>query len=159
MESKARLFGHPIHQALIVFPLGLLSTAVMFDGVTLITGETRWTAMAFYLIGAGLLFGLGAALFGWLDYTAIPQGTRAKSVGLRHGFGNVVVLLLFGMSWYFRRPNPSEPSLAAFILSGAAFALALITAWLGGELVTRMGIGVSPNANPNAPSSLLHDRF
>ena len=26
MESRARLFGHPIHQMLIVFPLGLLAT-------------------------------------------------------------------------------------------------------------------------------------
>ncbi len=29
MESKARLLGHSIHQMLIVFPLGLLATAVV----------------------------------------------------------------------------------------------------------------------------------
>ena len=28
MESRALLFGHPIHQMLIVFPLGLLATAL-----------------------------------------------------------------------------------------------------------------------------------
>ncbi len=26
MESRAKLFGHPVHQMLIVFPLGLLAT-------------------------------------------------------------------------------------------------------------------------------------
>ena len=31
MESRAKLLGHPIHQMLIVFPLGLLATAVLFD--------------------------------------------------------------------------------------------------------------------------------
>ena len=31
MESRAKLFGHPIHQMLIPFPLGLLGTAVLFD--------------------------------------------------------------------------------------------------------------------------------
>ena len=31
MQAKARLFGHPIHQMLIVFPLGLLATSVFFD--------------------------------------------------------------------------------------------------------------------------------
>ena len=31
MEARAKLLGHPIHQMLIVFPLGLLATAVIFD--------------------------------------------------------------------------------------------------------------------------------
>jgi hypothetical protein len=31
MESRAQLLGHPIHQMLIVFPLGLLAMAVVFD--------------------------------------------------------------------------------------------------------------------------------
>lgn len=31
MESKAKLFGHPLHPLLIVFPLGLLVTASFFD--------------------------------------------------------------------------------------------------------------------------------
>ena len=34
--------------------------------------------------------------------------------------------------------------------------LALVTAWLGGELVDRLGIGVSEGANVDAPSSLRH---
>ena len=29
MESKAKMPGHPIHQTLIVFPLGMLATAVI----------------------------------------------------------------------------------------------------------------------------------
>jgi uncharacterized membrane protein len=31
MEAKAKLFGHSIHQMLIVFPLGLLATSFIFD--------------------------------------------------------------------------------------------------------------------------------
>jgi uncharacterized membrane protein len=31
MESKAKLLGHAIHPMLIVFPLGLLVTSVVFD--------------------------------------------------------------------------------------------------------------------------------
>jgi uncharacterized membrane protein len=33
VESKATLFGHSIHQMLIPFPLGLLSTAAIFDAI------------------------------------------------------------------------------------------------------------------------------
>jgi hypothetical protein len=32
--------------------------------------------------------------------------------------------------------------------------LAIISGWLGGELVERMGMGVYDDANPDAPSSL-----
>jgi len=38
MESKAKIMGHPIHPILIPFPLGLLSTSVVFDVVYLLTG-------------------------------------------------------------------------------------------------------------------------
>jgi len=31
MRAKARLLGHPIHPMLIVFPLGLLTMAAIFD--------------------------------------------------------------------------------------------------------------------------------
>ena len=40
MQSRAKLLGHPIHPMLIVFPLGLLATAVAFDIVGLAL-ETR----------------------------------------------------------------------------------------------------------------------
>ena len=33
MESRVKLAGHPVHPMLIVFPLGLLTTAVVFDSI------------------------------------------------------------------------------------------------------------------------------
>ena len=66
MESRAKLFGHAIHPILIVYPLGLLSTAVVFDIIYLVTGDTRWTTVSFWMIAAGLIGGLLAALFGLL---------------------------------------------------------------------------------------------
>jgi uncharacterized membrane protein len=47
MESRAKLFGPPIHQMVIVFPLGLLATAQVFEGVQLITGIGFWSALAY----------------------------------------------------------------------------------------------------------------
>ena len=92
MESRAKLFGHAIHPILIVFPLGLLSTAVIFDVIYLVTGAEQWSLVAFWLIAAGIIGGLIAAIPGWIDWFAIPSNTRAKSVGLLHGVGNVIVL-------------------------------------------------------------------
>src|SRR2546423_14114151 len=91
MESRAKFLGHPIHQQLIVFPLGLLGMAVIFDLITFATKNTRWTEVAFYMIGAGILTALLSAIFGLVDWMAIPRNTRAKRVGMVHGVGNVLV--------------------------------------------------------------------
>jgi uncharacterized membrane protein len=154
MESRAKLAGHPIHQMLIVFPLGLLGMAVIFDIIYLVSKNSRWTEVAYYNIGAGIISGLLAAVFGFVDWYAIPQGTRAKRIGLLHGVGNVVVVALFAFSWLLRRPSPATPPEGAVVLGLIGLLLALITGWLGGELVDRLGVGVHNDAHLDAPSSL-----
>ncbi len=109
MQSKARLLGHPIHQMLIVFPLGLLATAVIFDVIALVRVNSFCFEMSYWMIVAGILSGLLSAIFGTIDWLAIPSGTRANRIGLWHGGGNVIVLVLFAVSWYFRRPAPADP--------------------------------------------------
>jgi uncharacterized membrane protein len=154
MESKARLFGHPVHQMLIVFPLGLLTTAIIFDVIHLATGTPLWSIISYWMIAAGIIGGLVAAVFGATDWWGIPSGTRAYRLGLLHGLGNVCVVALFAVSWWLRRPDPGNPSIAAIVLMLLGGALSLVTGWLGGELVDRLGVGVSDGANLDAPSSL-----
>jgi uncharacterized membrane protein len=158
MESKAKFLGHPVHQMLIVFPLGLLATAVVFDLIHLVTDNPAWSGVSRYLIAAGLIGGLLAAPFGFIDWRAIPDNTRAKSIGLAHGAGNLVVVLLFFVSWLFRRDAPETPTALALLFSFAGAGLALVTAWLGGELVVRLGVGVYDDANLNASNSLTHKK-
>ena len=154
MESRAKLLGHPIHQMLIVFPLGLLAMAVIFDVVALALSEGYWSEIAYWMIASGVITGLLAAPFGLIDWLAIPSGTRAKRIGAIHGVGNVVVVLLFAGSWLLRTDAPGSPGGLALALSFAGGGLALITGWLGGELVDRLAVGVDEGANLNAPSSL-----
>lgn len=154
MESRVRLLGHPVHQQLIAFPLGLLATALFFDLVYLVGDNGTMAFVSYCLISVGLLTGLVAAPFGTIDWLAIPAGTRAKRVGLLHGLGNLVMLGLFLGSWLLRHGTPEQPPAVAFVLSFAAGGLALVTAWLGGELVSRLGVGVSDGAGLDAASSL-----
>ena len=154
MESKAKLLGHPIHPILIVFPLGLLATAVVFDIVGLSTAKASWFVISFWMIAAGIIGGLLAAIFGLIDWWAIPAGTRARAIGLWHGAGNAIVILLFISSWVLRRPEGSQPRVSALVLSFVGVVIALMTGWLGGELVDRLGVGVDDGASLNAPSSL-----
>jgi uncharacterized membrane protein len=142
MPSRAKLFGHPIHPVLIVFPLGLFAMAVIFDIIQLVTGNPNLSVAAYYMIAAGIISGLVAALFGLIDWTGIAPQSRARSIGLWHGLGNVVVVLLFAISWWLRKPNPAAPTGGALTASYIGVLLGLFTGWLGGELVFRHGIGV-----------------
>jgi uncharacterized membrane protein len=154
MESRIKIAGHPLHPILIVFPLGLLATAVAFDIAALVSGDNGWFNISFWIMAAGILGGLLAALPGLVDWVAIPSNTRAKAIGLWHGGGNVVVLILFAISWFLRHGNAGVPSNGALVLSFLGLLLALVTGWLGGELVDRLGVGVDSGAHLNAPSSL-----
>ena len=154
MESRVKLAGHPLHQMLIVFPLGLLATAVVFDVIFAVTDDPTWAQASYYMIGAGVITGLVAAVPGAVDWLAIPRGTRAKRIGLIHGAGNVVVVALFALSWYLRRDNPTLPPTDAVVAGLLGAGVSIVTAWLGGELVDRLGVGVDDGAHLDAPSSL-----
>ena len=152
MRSRARIGGHSIHPMLVVFPLGLLGTAVIFDILYLITDRTGYQIASAYTIAAGVIGGVIAALFGLADLSAVPAGSRAKRVGAVHGGLNLVAVALFAVSWLLRVGAGNwKPSTAALICSFAGIVLAAVAGWLGGELVERYGLGVRENANVDAP--------
>lgn len=154
MESRAKLAGHPVHQQLIVFPLGLLSTAVIFDVLQKLTGNEAFSSASYYMIAAGVIAGLVAAVFGTIDFLGIPAGTRAKRVATVHGLGNVVVVVLFAVSWLLRGDAPGYVASAMpLTIELVAAALATATGWLGGELLNRLGVGIDPAAHLDAPAS------
>jgi uncharacterized membrane protein len=154
MEARAKALGHAVHPMLIVFPLGLLATAVIFDILHLITDRQGFAVAAGYMIAAGIIGGVVAAVPGLVDWLAIPAGTRAKRIGALHGIGNVVVLVLFAISWLLRTDAGWDPGAFAIILGFAGLAVSGVTGWLGGELVDRLGVGVDEDAHLDAPSSL-----
>jgi len=156
MRSRARLFGHPIHQQLIVFPLGLLATATLFDIIDWIFDWPSLSLAAYYMIAAGIIGGLVAAVFGLIDWLAVPSGTRAKQIGLTHGLSMVVTVVLFIVAWFLH--DRGNPDVLARILQIVDAGIAVFGGWLGGELVDVLGIGVEPGANPNASSSLERER-
>lgn len=154
MESRAKLFGHPIHQMLIPFPLGLLGTALLFDLIDAWGGNDAFGQAAHYMIAAGIISGLISAVFGFIDWRAIPNGTRAKRIGSMHGIGNAAIVVLFVLAWLMRRDRADDPSTSTLAIEAIAVLGALVTGWLGGELVDRLGVGVDRGAHLDAPNSL-----
>lgn len=158
MESRVKIFGHPVHPMLIVFPVGLFAAAVIFDILYLIVRNSVFPSVSFYMIATGVIGGLLAAIFGLIDWLGLPNNSRAKNIGGWHGLGNLTIVIFFAISWFLRRGDPNfVPPTLALILSCAGILMALVTAWIGGELVYRLGVAVDPGANVNAPSSLSNE--
>ena len=154
MAGKINFLGHPVHPMLVVFPLGLLPAAVACDIIYLIRNNPNWGHVAYWLIAAGVLSGLIAAIFGIADWAALPNGTRAKRIGGWHARVNIVMLVLFAISWWLRLRLPDRPTPLAIGLGIAALLFGLIGGWLGGEMVYRQSVGVDLDAHVNSPSSL-----
>src|SRR6188508_3189381 len=158
MESRVKLAGHPIHPMLIVLPLGLFAVGVVFDIVYLATNDATFAEVAFWNITVGIIGGLLAAIFGLIDWLAIPSDTRAKRIGLLHGGGNVVIVGLFIVSWLLRLPNHAYlPGVLPAVLGIIGVVAALGTAWLGGELVYRLRVAVDDDAGLDATNSLARE--
>jgi uncharacterized membrane protein len=141
-KDVLRLFGHPLHASMVHFPLGLLGSAPLWDGLGLAGVPGPWWAIGFWVVSAGLAMALVAAAIGLVDLLRAVEG-RARAVGVWHLFAGVGAVSVFGLAWLLR--DGMEPAagrrVVVLVLDVVGFALISVTGWLGGELVFRHGIG------------------
>jgi uncharacterized membrane protein len=135
------MFAHPIHPAVVHFPLGLLLSASAADLLQL-AGIWSNPQFAALLIAAGLLGGLVAMAAGLYDFARLDETIVPHA--LRHMATVGLAWLGYAVALYLRRAaltgaaEPSGASIAVCLASGAVLALG---GWLGGELVYRYGAG------------------
>jgi len=159
MESRAKVLGHPIHPMLIVLPLGLFISAVVFDAIYLWRGSAPISTVGYWNIAAGIIGGLLAAVFGLIDWLAIPSGPRAKRIGVLHALSNVAAILCFAFVFWMRYSSGQlETTTRLFAIEVVALLVGAVGGWLGGELVDRLGVGVDTGANLDAPNSMSRRR-
>lgn len=154
MAGKINLLGHPLHPILIVFPLGLLPTAVACDIIYLVRGNPSWAHISYWLIAGGVVSGIVAAFCGFMDWINLPVGTRARRLGVWHLVANDLLLICFAISWLMRRAAPDQPTTIAIAWAMVGLVCGVFGGWLGGELVYRLSVGVDAGAHINSPSSL-----
>jgi uncharacterized membrane protein len=150
VESTAAILHHPIHPMLIPFPIatlvGVLVTELAFWG----TSNPFWAQASFWLLAAGIVTGLVAAVPGLVDYVAIGQVRRLPSAHV-HAAGNVTAVVLAAINLSLRWNDVAAGAGGwGLLLSILTVALLGITGWLGGELSYRHRIGVIADHSESA---------
>lgn len=141
-RSRAAIRGHPLHPMILPFPLVFLTSALLTDLAYLVAGDAFWARAGSYLLSAGLVTGVLAAIPGLIDYFSIKQA-RAHSVGWIHALGNTTALVLaavnLGLRWEEAAQAISPWGLTLSVLTAALLG---ITGWAGGEMSYRHKVGV-----------------
>ena len=143
---KGRLFGHPIHAMLVHFPTALFTASFIFDVLGLYTKDLRFAFASFYCMATGLIFGVAAGIFGFIDYLKLVNSSeQVFSKASWHGGLQFCMLSGFGVLFGIRfqsYPDFILPGFLEMIISGTLIVLLLFGNYLGGDLVVRHGVGV-----------------
>jgi nitrite reductase/ring-hydroxylating ferredoxin subunit/uncharacterized membrane protein len=141
MKSHAAVSSHPLHAMLIPFPFAFLVGTVFFDAIGVLLGLPTFWLVGHYLLAAGIVTALVAAIPGIIDYaTTVPPRSSAKKRAATHGLTNSLAVALFATAWFSR--TMAEPDLMVLVLEAAGAAALSSGAWMGGTLVYRNQIGV-----------------
>ena len=142
ITSSVAIAGHPIHPAIVLFPIAFLVGAAGTDIGYWLTKDPFWARASLWLIGVGFAAGILAAITGFSEFFKVKR-VRERSAGWLHMGGNVAVMVLSLINLVLRQGNPAEPIVYTGLAISVLVATLLgITGWYGGELSFRHKIGV-----------------
>ena len=137
------MFGHPLHPALVHFPIGLLLSATLAD-LVFAAGLTANGQVAAIMMAGGLAAGLLAMGAGLVDFAKLDEAVVPHA--LRHMAVVGIAWIGYAISLYLRRDlltgGTAVPTSAILTSLVSALLLAL-GGWLGGRLVYTFRAGVS----------------
>ena len=135
------MFGHPLHPAVVHFPLGLLLSATAAD-LARLAGLTGDSHIAAVLMAGGLAMGLVAMAAGMVDFTKLDAAVVPYA--LQHMGAVGTAWLGYAIALYLRRDalSGADASTASLVLSIASALILSLGGWLGGRLVYTFGAGV-----------------
>lgn len=138
--------GHPLHPVMTDVPVTAWILTVVFDIIWLISPtNNKWAAYAaFVAVIAGLVGALGAIATGFTDWSDTYGPERR--VGLIHSMFNASATILFLISFILRLVAGPGDGVAAAILGFVGLACVFYAAYLGGDMVYRLGTNVNHTA-------------
>lgn len=132
---------HPLHPAIVHFPVACWSLAIAADGAGLWFGEAAWGWSA-GLLAAGCAMALPAMVAGMMELPRIPEGAAMRDT-LAHMTAMLLAFTCFTASLLLRLDHlePRAPGMVPLLLDGGGLAGLTVGGWLGGRLVYGHGIG------------------
>lgn len=151
VPSTVAIAKHPIHPLLVTLPITFLVSAPVADVAYWFTKDPFWARAAFWVVLAGLVTGVVAAITGLMDFLKIER-VRKRTAGWAHMVLNVASLGLTIINLILRWGNVEGAILPiGLIISVIVATLLGLSGWYGAELVYRHKIAVIGYGNPNDP--------
>jgi uncharacterized membrane protein len=149
VTSTASILGHPLHPLMVAFPISFLVGTFVSDLAYWRFDDPFWARASLWLVAAGVVTGLLAAVLGLIDFITIRRAR--SSVGWLHFLGNLTAVGLSLVSWLIRAGNVEGATVPTGLTISLIVTLILVvTGWLGGELAFRHKIGVVGNGQTSA---------
>ena len=92
-RSTATIGGHPIHPMLVPLPIGFLVGAFFTDVAYVMWPWASWAYFSTWLIAAGIVSALLAAVFGFIDFFGARRIRQIRK-SWYHMIGNLLAVLL-----------------------------------------------------------------
>jgi uncharacterized membrane protein len=148
VESTAAIAKHPVHHMLVPFPIAFLIGALATDIAFRATADAFWARGSLWLLIAGIVTALVAAIPGFIDFATIDR-VRNVWVSWTHMIANLAVVGIAAVNAWLRWDDPAAGAADwGLWLSLATTALLLFSGWLGGELAYRYRIGAIQDESP-----------
>lgn len=140
---KLRWQKHPVHPALVHFPIACWSLATIGDLASLYFGEMLWKLSGALLV-IGTIFALVTMVSGLIEIAKIDEHSPAMKIVNLHMKLVMVTWCLYGTSLFLRIEESalSRPDLLEIGLSLSGFIFLLFASWYGATLVYEYKVGV-----------------
>jgi uncharacterized membrane protein len=142
MRTKASIKSHSIHQMLIPFPIGFLIGSIIFDTLGVILNSEALIITGGYMIIAGIIGGLAAAVPGIIDFIySVPPKSTGHQRAFKHMIVNFSAVTIFLIAIILRGSPSGSPLILPLLLQYAGGVLITIGGWMGGTMVNRNFFG------------------
>lgn len=135
--------SHPLHPALVHFPIACWSLATAADVASLWWGKPAWL-LAGVLLALGTLIALAAMATGFIELLKVGAEHPATRDLNRHLLLMLTAWCLYATSLFLRLQGTTltEPDSVDLGLSVVGFVVLGMGGWFGGKLVYGHGVGV-----------------
>jgi uncharacterized membrane protein len=133
---------------LVPIPIACFVGTFFTDLIYVRTCDMQWANLSSWLLTVGLVVALFAVIAGLIDFFGVPR-VRDLGAAWIHGLGNALALILSIVNALIHtRDAYTSVYPTGIILSGIVVLILLVTAWNGGSLVYRYGVGVRTQDQP-----------